>query len=268
MAFPSLDKLFKLFRGANAGPRNLLHNKYVLYVVFAIAILHLFFAAMRLDFLYCAVFILVGFLTSFFSKNMTVIMVITLALANIIRVILRGEPEFEGMEDGSGDAGTAAAETANAGGEESKDAQKPKEKETDANKKAPDADKTGASPEDESKMVNELKSDAQDLIDAQEKIIAGFGTIGPHMDAAENLINKINQTAKKIEGLRTGSSLTGGSSMKMEPFTEGAAVRRRTANAQGHVNPVANQPPQAPMPRNMVRALERARAAEGAHNKK
>jgi hypothetical protein len=206
------------------------------------------------------VFILVGFLTSFFSKNMTVIMVITLALANIIRVILRGEPEFEGMEDGSGDADTAAA------GEAGKDAQKPKEKEPDANKKGADADaeKKDASSNDESKMVNELKSDAQDLIDAQEKIIAGFGTISPHMDAAENLINKINRTAEKIEGLRTGSSLTGGSSMKMEPFTEGAAVRKRTANAQGQVR----EHPQAPMPRNMVRALERARAAEGAHNKK
>jgi hypothetical protein len=175
----SLDKILKRMKGVSVGSKTVLHNKYVLYFIFIIALLNLFFAAVKMDFLYCAIFILVGFLTSFFCKNMLVILVITLAVANIIRVVIRGGTEFEGMESG-GDSLLEEAEVdvkVNKGeGEDSK--------------------------KDEKKMVNELKSDAHELIDAQEKIIAGFDTIEPYMQKAETLIDKIDKSAKKIEGLR------------------------------------------------------------------
>jgi hypothetical protein len=51
-------------------------------------------------------------------------------------------------------------------------------------------------------MIDTLKNEAQDLLEAQGKIMDGFKTIEPSMARAESLIEQINTTAKKIQSLQ------------------------------------------------------------------
>lgn len=79
-----------------------LQNKFVLYFVFMLAVGNLFHFVFRQDLMSVGIFIAAGLLTSFFSKNMTVIMVIAMVVANIFQ-IGKGRDGFaekiEGFED-------------------------------------------------------------------------------------------------------------------------------------------------------------------------
>mgnify|MGYP001423591644 CR=1 FL=1 len=63
----------------------LLHNKYILYFIFIIAVGNLFHLVFTRDLASVAVFIASGLLTSFFSKNMIVILVVAMVVANVFR---------------------------------------------------------------------------------------------------------------------------------------------------------------------------------------
>lgn len=63
-----------------------LQNKFVLYFVFVLAVGNLFHFVFRQDLMSVGLFIATGLLTSFFSKNMTVIMVIAMVVANIFQI--------------------------------------------------------------------------------------------------------------------------------------------------------------------------------------
>jgi outer membrane biosynthesis protein TonB len=63
----------------------ILHNRFVLYFVLFLALADLLFLAMGSEFISVAVFILSGFVTSFFSKNMMVIMCVAMVITNILK---------------------------------------------------------------------------------------------------------------------------------------------------------------------------------------
>jgi len=63
-----------------------LHNQYVLYFIFFVAIGNLFLFIFSNDLMSAGVLFTAGLLTSFFSKNMVVILVTAMVVANIIRM--------------------------------------------------------------------------------------------------------------------------------------------------------------------------------------
>jgi hypothetical protein len=63
----------------------ILHNRYVLYLIFIIALGDLLTLVYNNDYYSASIFVLIGFLTSFFSKNMIVILFIAIAFTNIIK---------------------------------------------------------------------------------------------------------------------------------------------------------------------------------------
>jgi len=84
----------------------LLHNRILLYSTFVLSLLNLVFFVVDKDFTSITFFILIGFLTSFFSKNMMVVLLLSLILTNILKYgsTLNKEEtdedeELEGMED-------------------------------------------------------------------------------------------------------------------------------------------------------------------------
>lgn len=95
--------LKKLFQKANKNihigkdAAKLLHNKYVLYGVAGVAFVNLVLLLIGGDVFHAVVFLLLGFLTSFFSKNMVVILSIALAATNLIKFGL--DYAKEGMEN-------------------------------------------------------------------------------------------------------------------------------------------------------------------------
>jgi hypothetical protein len=76
----------------------MLHNKILLYVVFIFSLLNLFVLANTGNYMHVAIFMLIGFLTSFFSKNMLVILLLSVILTNILKY---GSSLSEGFEEGS-----------------------------------------------------------------------------------------------------------------------------------------------------------------------
>lgn len=77
----------------------ILHNRPVLYFIFVIAVGNLFNFVFTNDLMSVGVFIAAGLLTSFFSKNMVVIMVVAMVVANVVRFSLFGKEGFGGKKE-------------------------------------------------------------------------------------------------------------------------------------------------------------------------
>jgi len=65
--------------------RSILENVAILYIFFALALLSLVYFAGTGDINTTAVFVISGFVISFFSKNMTVIFILTLVISHIYK---------------------------------------------------------------------------------------------------------------------------------------------------------------------------------------
>lgn len=65
--------------------KNILKNSVVLYLVFASALINLLVFGYQRDWMSGAIFVLVAFLTTFFSKNMIVILCLAMVVANIYK---------------------------------------------------------------------------------------------------------------------------------------------------------------------------------------
>ena len=77
---------------------NILHNKYVLYFIFLIALTDFLLLAYSNDFYHVLIFCLVGYLTYQFSKNMIVILSMSVAVTNIFKYASQATVS-EGFED-------------------------------------------------------------------------------------------------------------------------------------------------------------------------
>jgi len=79
-----------------------LHNTYVLYFIFIVALGYAYYLMASSDWYYLSVLFILCFLTSFFSKNIIVILCIGLGATNIlkygIKATMEGFEEKEGLE--------------------------------------------------------------------------------------------------------------------------------------------------------------------------
>ena len=77
----------------------LLYNKVVLYIAFIVSLINLLIWLVAGDIVNVVVFLLVGILTTFFSKNMVVVLVFALVISNVVKFGLSiGQ---EGFEEGA-----------------------------------------------------------------------------------------------------------------------------------------------------------------------
>jgi len=82
----------------NLNLSKLLESKIVLYFLLFVVIINMYTYATEHDEVYAGIMILVGFLTSFFNKNMIVILFISIAITNLIR--FGNRQTQEGFMDG------------------------------------------------------------------------------------------------------------------------------------------------------------------------
>lgn len=201
-----LNNAFKKMSLPSAA-KGLLHNKYVLYIVFATALINLLYETVNQDYLYSVLFILIGFITAFFNKNMIVILVITMALSFIVRAVLRGTGVVpEGFQEGAADKESIDVKTpaSDKKGASDKVTIEPTVGMmgcTSATSATINSPLTTASATKD-KLLESLKTDAVELMSVQNSIISGFQTIEPSMERAEALIGSIQDTAKTIDGLK------------------------------------------------------------------
>jgi hypothetical protein len=89
---------------------HILHNVYLLYSIFIIALADIFYILQLRDFNSAAIFVGTGILISFFSKNMVVILSIAIIATHILKY---GSKWKEGFEDGEDNTPSADTEMQN-----------------------------------------------------------------------------------------------------------------------------------------------------------
>jgi hypothetical protein len=155
----------------------MLNNKWVLYVVLFISIVDLLNFFSKGDTTAIAIFVVAGFLTTYFSKNMLVVLVIAIAITHIVRF---GSASVEGMESEAGEEEEEEPVDEGMEGEEEEE-----EKKTDGEKT--DGEKTDGEKTDGEKTVGEKTDDLQKIAESLKTMEA------IHPDEA------VNKTATLIE---------------------------------------------------------------------
>src|SRR6056300_719693 len=168
--------------------KSLLQNKFVLYVLVLVALLNILMLANGKDFNSVIVFVIVGFLTSFFSKNMIVILLTALLFTHALKYITRMVRK-EGMEDKKKKEGIEEKEEAPATEDNVEDA-KEEEREEKMDSKEEELLK-------KKQTYDELKSDFTEFQSIQKDILQNMKEIDPLLEKAETFINKFEQYKKK-----------------------------------------------------------------------
>ena len=188
---------------------NLLKSRIVLYIFFILSIAQLYTYSVTADYLSAVIFILVGFLVSFFSKNMIVIMCFALSLSYMLKYGESMRNIHEGMtgkmEEGNmseeDPTSTEIDETSDSpsGSEDTeipKEMPKPKTKST---VKMPTLDKENikeamskASPG----MDKETQMEYKNLLELQLKLIDGISNMQPVLSEVAQKIDNMKKTMK------------------------------------------------------------------------
>lgn len=172
--------------------KSLLHNTFVLYFILFISVAYLFFFMQTGNFRSVFVFLLVGFLTSFYSKNM--IVVLTCALIGT-RIISTMDSLHEGLETKEG----------NKNKKKNKDVEKSKKngEESSEEDEAIDEELEGVSNKEikellsDKKIRQDIQEDLQGMLKTQEQMIEGMSKLEPLIDKAE----QFRQKYQKYEGM-------------------------------------------------------------------
>jgi hypothetical protein len=170
--------------GASAG---MLNNKWILYTILFISIIDLFNFYSKSDTTAIAIFLVVGFLTTYFSKNMLVVLVVAIAVTHIARF---GTASMEGMETEEDDEVVEE--------EEVKEGLAPEVSEEQKNSELEAIQKTLE------KMSNsDPSTQTEALIEQTKKVQENMALLKPYLQAAENITEPFK---KKEEGFCDYSS--------------------------------------------------------------
>lgn len=175
---------------------SILYNRWILYALFAIALMNLYWLSVSRHYKYVAMFILIGFLTTFFSKNMVVILFVAIAITNLLQLGLSSS-RFEGYEGKEEESEEVEDETTDESSEK-------KEKKGKASDETPTPDSKVAEKSKDEKIQakkDQIIEDGKELLDVQAKIVDGFQQIEPYMEKAGTLATEIENSAKTIDQL-------------------------------------------------------------------
>jgi hypothetical protein len=181
---------------------DLLKSRLVLYLFFFISIVNLYTLATSGNGIYAVIFILTSFLTTFFSKNMIVVLCIGLVISNIlrqgieIRVIPDGASIKEGLttEEGMKESISTLEESDELLiKEDSKKVDTAKdEKSTEKKEVKSDSDEVKPADED---ALKEKQQEYKKLLELQNELIKGVSTMTP-------LLKEAKETFDKIKGMQ------------------------------------------------------------------
>ena len=153
-----LEKIFNsVARLVPSASGKILYNKWVLYFIFIVGIYDVVHFYQRGNILAVAIFFIVGFLTSFFSKNMIVVIVSAIAVSHIVAY---GNKMSEGFEEEEEEKEAFEEEEEEKEGFDEDEEKKEEEKET-----------FKESAKSKSSNSNDLINDMNNLLKRTEKLI-------------------------------------------------------------------------------------------------
>ena len=156
-----------------------LHNRIVLYFFFIISVIEIFYFVNVNDMASLAIFIIIGFLTTFFSKNMIVILCISLCITNVLKY------------------GTSGSLNEGFGTEDDDDETSPTTSPTTTSTTSPN----NSDVDNPITTKAQLKEEFNEFQDVQSKILGGIKEMDPLLKKAEGFIEKFEQYKNK-EGLK------------------------------------------------------------------
>jgi hypothetical protein len=175
-----------------------LNHPFVLYFVLMVALANLLYLSVGGNMAFAAVFLLVGFLTSFFSKNMTAILVIAIVATNVLQ-FGSGIRVSEGLENKKDDdepftEGKDDDEGFSEGNEDEKKDDEKKEKKGGDKKD----DKKSDDKKDEKKTEEGMHADKADaaidrISEKQKKITEKIEKIEPMVKQVESFMNNLEK---------------------------------------------------------------------------
>jgi len=180
----------------------ILYNRVVLYFLALLALGDIVYFLSRNDITSLAVLVLVAMLTTFFSKNMVVVLVIALCITHVFKY---GAASYvsEGMENQE-DSSDAKIEDIPTKRSDDIPTKKPDDKPT----KKPD-DKPPAKPikptteKTDNVEYADLKNEYQDFKGIQDEIMTGLQKIDPLLSRAEAFITKFeNYKSQQTDGFK------------------------------------------------------------------
>ena len=184
---------------------NLLYNKYVLFFFIFVTFFNLVSHALSGNYIVSILFILVAFLTSFFSKNMIVILVIGLVTANLVNY----GPQKMQMEGFTTSPPTKAATTPKAATKAP--TAKATTKAATATTKAPTAKATKEAMTDENDHesnnplsannpdMDKIKQKYQELLKLQEKIMSNVGSLEESFSKVNGIVGDVQNTVESMK---------------------------------------------------------------------
>ena len=172
--------------------KGVLHNRYVLYFVVVATMYNLVMHALNGNLVTPLLFILIAMLTSFFSKNMTVILLLGVALANLftykykypLRACAGGE--CEGMANPEDTTDEIAADAATAADEDALNVENPLEK------------KPRIEYKDRKKEFDYIRSKYQDLVKLQDELMKNVGSLEGSMANMDLLVDDVKKNVDFI----------------------------------------------------------------------
>jgi hypothetical protein len=195
----------------------LLHNCYVMYFVLFLAVADLLVLSVGREYLFILIFLLVGYLTSFFSKNMMVILLVAIVATNVLRSG-SGIRLSEGLENAEEEEEKPVENLENADDEEEKPVENlenadDEEQEEDKKEKKTEyaKPKTTESFDLKTKNATSLTSSpiggldvlgdqTAQLISTQKKLMENMKTLEPMLTQAEKFMSQFENIESKVSG--------------------------------------------------------------------
>lgn len=188
----------KLLNTFNKSLQNLnlgafLHNRYLLYILCILAIVNIVLLGNKRDYNSIIVFVVVSLLTSYFNKNMIVILSVGLLAVYALNY---NKSHKEGVEN-KGDAGAASGEE----GEGSTSEEEPDKDivSTTTTKEDKPLESTNT---DRQALYNNLTNDFKEFQDVQKNLLATMKQIDPLLQQAEGFVSKFEDYKKKAQDLK------------------------------------------------------------------
>jgi len=181
-----------------------LQNKFVLYAFLAMTLIRIVFFVNSGDMASVITIGLVGFITSFFSKNMIIILCVALTVSSLLTYGIKSNTHegLENKDDTNNSDETMEEEKKDGKSEEKKDGKSEEKKDGKSEEKKNDTEtankngetnsvETSDKTKDEMKeQYDNLKKEYPEFKEVQEEIMKGIERMDPLLQKAETFINK------------------------------------------------------------------------------
>lgn len=188
----SLKKLNKMKYNLNP----ILYNRAILYFLSFLAVVDIVYFISTNDFFSLLTFVLIGILTTFFSKNMIVILVISLSITHVLKY---GNSAYEGFTEGNEEEkGKEDVTTDMSENTVDKKKSTPTTIRSPSMKTASPSKSSKGDDTSSDKEFDELQKGKDEFENIGKDIMENVKKIEPLLDKAEAFINKYENYKKKV----------------------------------------------------------------------